>query len=284
MRVSPVGVVVEGGGHRSSLRRPGDRFARPDLHVGHSSTVIHEGSAGARAEQVGSCQHPGGPLRSRSTRRLPTTGALPRPRRDGLPARPRAPRMPAARAGPVLRRPLARPTCGPRGPSSATRRPGSPTGAGSSRPASTSSAATCPTPSAVADLTRVLTDARGSVHRLAHIDVQPVDDIPPLPDLAEVWSRQVDRHRRPGPAPGWRGTSAPRSRSCRRTDASCTAASTWSPTSSSRATASSRCWPCRSSRTTRCTGIRRPEPGSSRLPDRKLTLPGADLRYCTGVG
>jgi len=45
----------------------------------------------------------------------------------------------------------------------------------------------------VADLTRVLTDARGSVHRLAHIDVMPVDDIPPLPDLAEVWSRQVDR-------------------------------------------------------------------------------------------
>ncbi len=45
----------------------------------------------------------------------------------------------------------------------------------------------------VADLTRVLTDARGSVRRLAHIDVQPVDDIPPLPDLAEIWSRQVDR-------------------------------------------------------------------------------------------
>ena len=45
----------------------------------------------------------------------------------------------------------------------------------------------------VADLTRVLTDARSSVHRLAHIDVQPIDDIPPLPDLAEVWSRQVDR-------------------------------------------------------------------------------------------
>ena len=45
----------------------------------------------------------------------------------------------------------------------------------------------------VADLTRVLTDARSSVHRLAHIDVQPVDDIPPLPDLAEVWSRQGDR-------------------------------------------------------------------------------------------
>jgi len=47
--------------------------------------------------------------------------------------------------------------------------------------------------SPVADLTRVLTDARSSVSRLAHIDVQPVDDIPPLPDLAEIWSRQVDR-------------------------------------------------------------------------------------------
>lgn len=45
----------------------------------------------------------------------------------------------------------------------------------------------------VADLTRVLTDARSSVHRLAHIDVQPVDDVAPLPDLAEIWSRQVDR-------------------------------------------------------------------------------------------
>jgi len=46
----------------------------------------------------------------------------------------------------------------------------------------------------VADLARLLTDSRSSVTRLAHIDVQPVDDIPPLPDLAEIWSRQVDRH------------------------------------------------------------------------------------------
>jgi hypothetical protein len=44
----------------------------------------------------------------------------------------------------------------------------------------------------VADLTRVLTDATSSVRRLAHIDVQPIDDILPLPDLAEIWSRQVD--------------------------------------------------------------------------------------------
>jgi hypothetical protein len=48
--------------------------------------------------------------------------------------------------------------------------------------------------SPVADLTRVLTDSRSAVSRLAHMDVQPVDDVPPLPDLAEVWSRQVDRH------------------------------------------------------------------------------------------
>jgi hypothetical protein len=44
----------------------------------------------------------------------------------------------------------------------------------------------------VADLTRVLVDARCPVHRLAHVDVRPVDDVPPLPDLAELWSRQVE--------------------------------------------------------------------------------------------
>lgn len=45
----------------------------------------------------------------------------------------------------------------------------------------------------VADLTRVLTDARTAVHRLAHVDVRPVDDVPPLPDLAELWAREIDR-------------------------------------------------------------------------------------------
>lgn len=44
----------------------------------------------------------------------------------------------------------------------------------------------------VADLTRVLTRSRSAVSRLAHIDVRPVDDVAPLPDLVEVWSRQVD--------------------------------------------------------------------------------------------
>jgi hypothetical protein len=45
----------------------------------------------------------------------------------------------------------------------------------------------------VADLTRVLVGAQSAVHRLAHVDVRPVDDVPPLPDLAELWARQVDR-------------------------------------------------------------------------------------------
>jgi hypothetical protein len=46
--------------------------------------------------------------------------------------------------------------------------------------------------SPVADLTRVLTEGRSSVRRLAHIDTQSVDGVPPLPDLAEVWGRVVD--------------------------------------------------------------------------------------------
>jgi hypothetical protein len=44
-----------------------------------------------------------------------------------------------------------------------------------------------------ADLTRVLADARGSVHRLSVLDARSVDDLAPLPDLAEIWSRWVDR-------------------------------------------------------------------------------------------
>ena len=46
--------------------------------------------------------------------------------------------------------------------------------------------------SQVADLTRVLADGRSSVQRLAFIDAQPVDGVPPLPDLAEVWARVVE--------------------------------------------------------------------------------------------
>lgn len=41
-------------------------------------------------------------------------------------------------------------------------------------------------------LTPVLTDARVSAGRTALIRVMPVDDIPPLPDLASLWARQVD--------------------------------------------------------------------------------------------
>jgi len=42
-----------------------------------------------------------------------------------------------------------------------------------------------------ARLGRVLTDARGAVTRLAYIDVHPVDDLEPLPNLSELWARQV---------------------------------------------------------------------------------------------
>ena len=41
-------------------------------------------------------------------------------------------------------------------------------------------------------LSSVLTDARVSSGRTALVGVMPVDDIPPLPDLAELWARQVD--------------------------------------------------------------------------------------------
>ena len=71
---------------------------------------------------------------------------------------------------------------------------GSRTGAGSSRPASTSCAATCPTPSGSPTSTRVLTDARSRCTGSPTSTSTPVDDVPPLPDLAELWSRQVDRH------------------------------------------------------------------------------------------
>lgn len=37
----------------------------------------------------------------------------------------------------------------------------------------------------------VLTDARGAVGRTAMVSVVPVDDIPPLPNLAELWDRRI---------------------------------------------------------------------------------------------
>jgi hypothetical protein len=42
------------------------------------------------------------------------------------------------------------------------------------------------------NLKPVLTDARVGAGRQALVEVLPVDDIPPLPDLAGLWERQVD--------------------------------------------------------------------------------------------
>jgi len=44
----------------------------------------------------------------------------------------------------------------------------------------------------VADLTIVLREAQDALARLASLDVPAVDELQPLPDLVEVWSRQVD--------------------------------------------------------------------------------------------
>lgn len=41
----------------------------------------------------------------------------------------------------------------------------------------------------VAQLSRLLTDARSSHRRVAALSVGPVDDIPPLPDLSALWNR-----------------------------------------------------------------------------------------------
>lgn len=45
--------------------------------------------------------------------------------------------------------------------------------------------------SPVTDLAKVLTEATSAHRRLAHMSVLPADDVPPLPDLAEVWARQI---------------------------------------------------------------------------------------------
>jgi hypothetical protein len=44
----------------------------------------------------------------------------------------------------------------------------------------------------VADLTGVLHEADHAVERLDHFDVPVISHLAPLPDLAELWSRQVD--------------------------------------------------------------------------------------------
>jgi hypothetical protein len=43
----------------------------------------------------------------------------------------------------------------------------------------------------VADLSRVLSDAPSMHRRLVHLSVGPIDDVPPLPDLAHLWSREA---------------------------------------------------------------------------------------------
>jgi len=44
----------------------------------------------------------------------------------------------------------------------------------------------------VVKLRKVLVDAAGSHRRIQHLSVGQVDDVPPLPDLSELWDRQVD--------------------------------------------------------------------------------------------
>ena len=45
----------------------------------------------------------------------------------------------------------------------------------------------------VADLGRVLAEATVVRRRIVNLTVHPTDTVPPLPDLAEVWARHVDR-------------------------------------------------------------------------------------------
>ena len=47
----------------------------------------------------------------------------------------------------------------------------------------------------VSDLARVLADAPSAHRRLANISLISVDDVPALPDLGELWVREVDRSR-----------------------------------------------------------------------------------------
>ena len=44
----------------------------------------------------------------------------------------------------------------------------------------------------VSDLSRVLTDAPTAHRRVVHVSVDAVDDVLPLPDLAELWDRVPD--------------------------------------------------------------------------------------------
>jgi len=44
----------------------------------------------------------------------------------------------------------------------------------------------------VVKLREVLADAAGSHRRIQHLSVGQFDDVPPLPDLSELWARQID--------------------------------------------------------------------------------------------
>lgn len=44
----------------------------------------------------------------------------------------------------------------------------------------------------VADLRNVFAERRGGAHRTAALSVMPADDMPPLPDLGKLWSREPD--------------------------------------------------------------------------------------------
>ena len=170
----------------------------------------------------------------------------PRPRPDARRARPPGPRPRRRSATPPTTLSLTD-LRAVRARSSPTRRPGSRTGAGSSRPASTSCAATCPTHDPVADLDpRARRRPAARAPPGATSPCSPADDIPPLPDLAEVWARQVDRDDAEAVAPARARARRRRAGAVDVPPRRCTGASTWSPASSSPGTASSRCWRCRS--------------------------------------
>jgi hypothetical protein len=46
----------------------------------------------------------------------------------------------------------------------------------------------------VDDLRNVFAERRGGAHRTAALSVMPIDDMPPLPDLGKLWSREPDPH------------------------------------------------------------------------------------------
>ena len=187
---SAVGETAEPRTWGASRRAPPDEAARPSGHQGDRAAT--------------------------STRRLlPHDGGKPRARRGPRRA---APQRKAARAAaPAARarrrlRPAAR-SADLRAVRSAAHRRGDPgrrTGAASSRRASTSCAATGPTRDPVADLCACCAEADRRASRLDQPRrVHPTDDVPPLPDLAELWARAASTARTP---PSRRAARTPTSR------------------------------------------------------------------------